>query len=367
MLRRAPAAFLCLVSIACWKEQYAALPSGVLPFRPSAGGPEGWNVAALTLPLTCPDEQPAQLFVLSPADASTADPLPVALLLHSGSFDYVIAPLAGPDAVYLEGTHFAEPSRLTGAWAANQVYTMLGMRPGDDPESPEQHDGSLPAALVAAGIAVVMPANCWGDLWADQATQQSNDFASDFFVRDGRTSAEWAYSSLLDPAFADALDIVWPFTPDPAETYLIGLGEGGRGVAELLSAVDENGDRLYQPDGVAVDSSPDDLRVFYADPGVYADVVEGLTRIFFDPAGPEAADAGSMWSAPLAPKTAYFYSSADPTWPSVLQDAAVSRLDAGTPWVLDAGQELHVLSNGNVPGLGADLVTYLTTGTIPSR
>jgi hypothetical protein len=116
-----------------------------------------------------------------------------------------------------------------------------------------------------------------------------------------------------------------------------------------------------------VDSPPDDLRLYYADAGLYADVVEGLTRIYFDPPGPDAANSGSMWSAPLPDRVAYVFSSLDATYPIGIHTAAVNRLAPGDAFVEDPQVERHVLMNGGVPGLGAQVVSYLTTGAAPAR
>lgn len=351
---------LVALATGCWKDVYQEVPPDVFEFQPEAGGPPDWRVSPLQVPLTCPDGEDATFYALYPESASDGSPLPAAVLYHSGSFDYVYAAQPGDP---LTGSHFADPSRLDSGWAVHQVFATLGMYPELD--DVEIHDGRLPAALAEAGIAVLLPANCWGDLWADEPGAVDNDFASDLFARQGRAAAEWAYQFLADPTFAPLFGVELPFVADPAAVWAIGLGEGGRAVMEVASA-DRDGDGV--PDhtiaGAAVDSPPDDLRIYFADPGLYASTVVGLSRIY--PGGAEQTASGSVWSAPLPERFAYLYSAGDPAVVTGTNDAALARLAGTAAWVDGADGVGHVRLNGGAePDLPARLVEFLNSGVVP--
>lgn len=347
----------------CWKDEYAEIPDDVIPFQPSVAAPEGWLVAGFDVGLECPDGEPGRFYLLYPQQAEGGDPIPGAILYHSGAFDFVFAPDAEDP---LLGTHFADPSRLTSQWATRQVFATLGMYPEQDLSAPL--DGALPAALAEAGVAVMLPANCWGDLWANKRSGADNDFAADFFFRDGRSSAEWSFRYLTDPLFADAFDVILPVTVDTSAVYAIGLGEGSRAVAELLS-VDNAGDGTpdYTVTAAVVDSPSDDLRVYFEDEGLYASVVEGLSRVF--PSGPESTASGSFWSAPMPDRIGWLYSSLDPYLPASINDAALERLDeAGGDWLYVDEAQGHILSNSSSnTDLASSVVTFLIDGTKPQQ
>lgn len=340
---------------ACWKDEFAAIPTDVLRFEPGLEAPLDWFVAQIAVPLECPDGLQAKFYLLYPqaeADAGTA--LPLAVLYHSGSFDYVYAP--DPTSP-LDGTHYADPSRLDADWAVHQVFATLGMYPEPDPA--EVHDGRLAVALADHGVAVMLPTNCWGDLWANARGGADNDFGGDFFFREGLSAAEWSYRFATEPAFADAFDVSLPIEVDPDEVYAIGLGEGGRAVGELLSADrDDDGVPDYTVAGALVDSPPDDLRVFFADAGLYASIVGGLARMF--PAGVDATTSGSLWSAPLPDRFGLALSHLDPKVPDAAFDAVLARIGPDQ-WLYEGDEPTHVLLDGGVddPALVTEAVDYL--------
>ncbi len=350
---------LALVASGCWKDELAEIPPDVLQFQPEVEAPLGWLVEPVEVNLECPDGEKTRFYLMYPED-SAGQVLPVALLLHSGSWDFVFAP--DPQDP-LTGTHFADPSRLTSEWAVRQVFATLGMYPEQD--DVESHQGLLPTALAEEGVAVMLPANCWGDLWANKRGGADNDFAQDFFFREGRAAVEWGYRFLVDPLFADAFDVVLPIEGDPTQMYAIGLGEGARGVLEL-AAIDNDADGQsdYPLAGALLDSAPDDLRLYLNDPGLYASTVEGLGRLY--PSGPDATRTGSVWGHPsLPPRVGYVYSSSDPTQPVEIHAGAVDRLGSSpTAWVLDADRPDHVLLNGgNDISLAREAVQFLLTGS----
>ena len=353
--------WLAALSVACWKDDLAEIPPDVLRFRPAVDAPGGWLVSPIEVGLECPDGENARFYILYPeaSVATDAEALPIAVLYGSGAFDFVYAPEPSDPLV---GTHYADPSRLSQAWSVHQVFTTLGMYPEQD--AIEVHDGLLPVALAEAGIAVLLPTNCWGDLWAGKRGGADNDFAADFFFREGRSAAEWAFRFAVDPVFAEAFDVVLPIRVDPDRIYAIGLGEGGRAVAEVLSLDnDEDGVPDHTVAGALVDSTPDDLRVFFADAGLYASTVEGLTRVF--PGGPDRTASGSFWSAPIPERFGYLYSPFDPVLPEAVHAAALARLD-GRAWVRASEEAVHVELNSGDPALARAAVAFLTDGTLPA-
>jgi hypothetical protein len=346
----------------CWKDEFAELPPGILAFEPEAGPPPaGWVVQPIPVDLSCPDDTQANFYLLYPESAAAegAAALPIATLYHSGSFDFVFAP---DPADPLAGTHYAEPNRLTSEWAHRQVFATLGMYPDMDDEV---HDGALPLALAEQGIAVLLPSNCWGDLWHNAPGVADGDFSSDFFFRSGRAAADWGHRFLVDPFFAEAVGFTLPITVDPSRTYLIGLGEGGRAVAEVLNLTNARDEPQFSPTAVLVDSPLDDLRFVYDDPTTYGNLVIGLDRIHQD--GVDGIPAGSMHAVDNLPsRVGYVYSSADPAVPSPETFEASAASLSAQGWVYASTEPRHVLLNSaSQLDLARAAVTYLVDGTRP--
>jgi hypothetical protein len=357
----AAALLLAVGSSGCWKDDYAAIPQDVLSFQPEVDAPLGWVVEPIPVDLECPDGTPARFYLLRPEDVP-AEPVPVAVLYHGGSLDFVYAP---DPADPLSGTHYVEPSRLTAEWSIRQVFATLGMYP--DQTAQPQNEGLLATAFVERDVSVLLPTNCWGDLWANKPGGADNSFVDDFFFRQGLAAAEWSYRFVVDPLFAAAFDVELPITVDPTRTYAVGLQEGGRAVGELLH-VDNDADGVpdYAPAGVLVDSSPDDLSPMFADPALFATTLEGLARIY--PNGPERAANGSLATAPALPlRTGYLHSLEDPRWPDGVHPAAAERVRAAGGWVYSSPVPSHGLLNGEGNlDLARDAVDYLLDGTLPA-
>lgn len=357
---RALAPLLAVVAAGCWKDDYATVPQDVLVFQPEIDAPLGWVVEPVSVDLECPDGNPARFYLLRP-ETPPESAMPAAVLYHGGAFDFVYAP---DPADPLTGTHFVEPSRLTSEWAIRQVFSTLGMYPDQSPEP--QNQGLVATAFAERGVAVMLPTNCWGDLWANKPGGADNSFVDDYFFRQGLASAEWSYRFLIDPLFASAFDVELPITVDPARTYAVGLQEGGRAVGELLQ-IDNDGDGVpdYAPAGVVVDSSPDDLSALFDDPALYATTVEGLDRLF--PTGAASSAAGSLAAAPALPaRTGYVYAVSDPRWPDEVHTAASTRIAAAGGWVYASPDPQYgFLNGGNHLDLARGAVDFLLDGTIP--
>jgi hypothetical protein len=342
-------AVLVLLLSACWKFDPATVDMVEVPYE-NTGLAVDARVRMSELEVTCPDGEPDRLFVLfAPADTEA----PVAVLLHSGAFDYVVEP---DEADVLAGEHYHARSRLDRSWSNDKVWETFGLATSEvDP--PEENLGTLPTALVNAGVTVLVPGNCWGDLWHGEAGVQEGAPDVDGFQRNGRAAAWETVQHVLEGA---RLPVPWN-----GELYLAGLGEGGRGVTELLTHAD-----LPTVDGILVDSSPDDLSPYVENPVAWADEVAGLERIF----GEELMDPSqrARWTLTgaaeedlLPARVAYLWSSLDPRVPVAAMEgfAALAAMQESN-WVVDMGVARHVLTNADAE-LAAQATDYLLTGTLP--
>jgi hypothetical protein len=337
----------------CWNTDPAELPVDQIDFQPEFGTDIDWTVRSYELGLYCPDGERARFYFVHPKDIPD-EPMPGAVLYHSGAFDYVYSPQIDEP---LAGTHYqVVESRLQLAWAIRRIFVMLGMFPEDDPY--EYHLGSLPLALAEQGVATIIPLNCWGDLWHNRAALAENSFIDDRFFRNGRVSAEWGWRFLIDAEFAAEQGVVLPVTIDPEQTYAFGLGEGSRAVNEILVAdTDQDGAPDFSPVGILLDSSPDDLRSYYADPVLYAELIAGFNRIYGDSEGTKATSLAFVPSLPE--RVAYIYSTADTRMPAGIHDEAVSRLTTAGKWVKDIQVAKHILTNADDMSLTREAVAYV--------
>jgi hypothetical protein len=327
----------------CWKTDLPPLPVGTIPFEPTANPTlAGWVVEEFETTMECPDSSLASIYAVYPTAATGS--VPVAVVLHSGSFDYIIDP---PASDPIGGPSYQSTTRLTHSWAVRKAYATLGMYDDDDPN--EQSVGALAATLATNNVAMILPANCWGDWWHNQQSVAENNYATEHFYRNGRTLSSFAYQLASEPGFAAAQGITIPVTLDTSRVYLVGLGEGGRGVGELLV----NG---ASPDAIVIDSSVDDLNAYYNDPVLYEATITGLNRIF--PTGASSTGAASLGNPSLdLPPTVFIYSSLDSQMPSGSTNAARARLGADD-LVIDGAVQRHVLT-GSDSTLSAQAVAYL--------
>ena len=344
-----------LGTVSCWKTEFNTPQLEIVDFAPNAEAPAGWVVARQTVPLDCPDGEDASFLFVYPEAHPPDAPLPVALMFHSGSFDFVYE--ADPQTP-LTGLHYATPSRLDSGWAVKAAFSTLGMYPSEQPE--EVHDGTLAAGFASRGYGMLLPTNCWGDLWHNMRGQMDNDYSRDFFYRDGRAAAQWGYSTLMTEGFSDAIGLEMPFIPDRERVVWVGLGEGSRAVQELLTH--PSLDVMEQPpQAVLMDSPIDDLGAYAADPTSYASQLEGVARLFGG-AAPVSDPASLTEASTLPERFAFVYSPSDPLVPTAANLNAIGQLterDPSTMLVTSIDTAQHVLTNGYDETLTDEVLLFL--------
>jgi hypothetical protein len=342
----------------CWKplSDEAALDFSALPYQADGLVATDAIVSAHETSLACPDGEAARFFLAWKESAPT--PAPLAVVLHSGAFDFVYEP---DPAAPLDGDHYQGSSRLTRTWSSSKAWETFGLTA--QPVDPsEQNSGALVAALVDQGALVMVPGNCWGDLWRNEEAVQDGDYQTDGFDRNGRAMAWWMIRLIGDGGFASNQDFAPPIQANIAQLYLLGLGDGGRGVAELMRQP-----QLPAVAGVLVDGSPDRAQAFLDDPQ-WADEAEGLARIY---PGEALDDVDGTSIAALAEegelpeRTAFIWSDGDPRLPQeAIEPTAALLEDLGIGWVHNTRAARHVATNSD-PALAAQAVSYLFTGAVP--
>lgn len=355
---------LVVLAAGCWKTDDLAISYDVVPLENQHVSSPDLVVQAFepAPPLECPDGEPAVFYAVY--DETITTPVPVTILFHSGAFDYVKNP-AQDD--YLAGTHYAAEDRLSRSWAQTRVFSTLGMWEGDVGPS-ESHTGALVTALAQQEIMLLVPANCWGDIWHNHSGgRQENDYATERFYRDGLAFAGWMYRIATDEDFASDHDAGLPLQVDPDQISLVGLGDGGRAVSELLMLLADASYASHDITSVMVDSTPDDLSYYYDQPAQFADFVTGIERIFDDRVDNLAAYSleaylGRKNAEP--PRTMAIWSDYDPVVPlgAVESLAEAVRLmaeeDDSSAAYEEIGASAHVFSNKDMP-LAYDVVEFL--------
>jgi len=265
-------ALAILTLLGCFKpyEELPVLDFDEVPFDNGLVESADARVRTFSTGLPCPDGARARFHLVYRAD--TTAPVPVALVFHSGAFDYVLNPDARQDDPIYGATWRAD-SRLDRDWADKMVWETLGMYP-EVVEPAEDNQGALPAALVDAGIAQLYPGNCWGDLWHDEEGYQDNDFSYENMARNGRTFAWWMVRILFEEGFAESQGIELPIALS-GDLYLAGLGDGGRGAVELLTH-----DGLPPVSGILLDSTPDIMSPYLDPIAELTHEAEGIRRIW---------------------------------------------------------------------------------------
>lgn len=301
--------------------------------------------------LSCPDGEPARIYAAY--DPSFTGAVPAVMMLHSGAFDYIIEP---DELDPLGGVHYRAESRLERSWALSKVWETVGMNPrAVDPV--EQSEGALPATLVNRGAVVVLPANCWGDLWhGDQETALGEDFE-----RAGLTLARLTHDALRDGAVAGTIGLEIPVQIDSDSIHLVGLGSGARGIAEL--ALDPAGG-VATAASVVVDSPPDLLSAYQLDAITFEDELAGFATIY----GEEALEtidelslARAMVDGLTPPATAVIWSDLDVGIP--VDAARTTAAQTAAPgFSLNTGAEGTIFTNSDEE-LAAQVVDWMVDGT----
>lgn len=208
----------------------------------------------------CPDGRTARIYYVEPD--GVPGPRPLAVIFHGRAFDYVD----------LQGVHYESVDRLNSPWAATRVQEVLGLV--DDATQPAE--GAWVGALLEAGWSVALSTNCWGDLWHGRG---NNDLAGEHFLRLGSYLASETIQLAREREGVSTQRVL-----------AIGLGEGGRAVAELI------GDGVHL-DAVVIDSSPDWLAPVVTETAANQDYVAGLLRIWDDETSGLADDPAAQLDA----------------------------------------------------------------------
>ncbi len=309
---------------------------------------------------TCPDGEPARMYAVYAEGA--ADGGPVALVLHSGAFDFIVS--HEDDQEPLEGRHYREESRLERPWALAKVWETIGMLP-TSVEAGEDNLGTLTVSMVNQGWVQLYPANCWGDLWHVDQTVNPNDEFTDGFVRDGLGLAATTARMVTEPGFPGEFGVDISVNFDPEQFYIVGLGDGARGVPELL-----NHPALANAPvaGVLLDSAPDLLSGYYAEPTAWFTEIQGLESIY-GPTLPEDPDAISVLrlleQGRLPASVGYIWSAIDVAIPlSSTLDTALALASDSAPYVVIENRGAgHVFINSD-PTLADAMVSWMTTGEL---
>jgi hypothetical protein len=327
-------AVVAVLTTACWVPEPATLPAGATGWAPLDEAPAGWVLAPVPTGLTCPDGTAARAWIVRP---ETPDgPLPVAVVVHGGALDHPLGAGVDTDAGPTGLQTWRTPTRLSDDWASRRAWAVLGRWVSDDQSI--DHRGALAVALAEAGVASLVPAQCWGDLGVSEG---DNDQASDGFARRGGAVTRWAWRLAAEEGALAAEGVDLGVRPDTGTRILVGLAEGGRGVGALLHDA-----TLPAPTALLLDSVEDDLSIYWDSPANWPDVIESLERIW--PEGPAAAAAVSVASAPLPADTLLLRSSTDPSVVVGSQTALVPAVEAAGGQVIDTTLPRHVQAAGDL-------------------
>jgi len=368
-----------LALTACWKLDDPIVDYSSVAFGNTHVETSTYVVEGFPTGLDCPNGDEAYFYALY--DPEVTEPQRVAIVYHSGAFDYVLHPVAGAP---MAGPHYAGDTRMSSEWSIGRAWMTLGMSTDDD--STEQHTGALPAQLVREGVVTLIPANCWGDLWHNEQGYTENDWTTEGFQRNGRTLAYWMVRMVIDAGWRQDKGFDFGVELDADQLYLIGLGDGGRAVTEVLlrgySYEDANGDgeiaanewegeNEWAPAGVMVDSTPDDLTIYLADEALYSQEIEGLQRIFVPDEGAVddydiLGDLSLQYALKhilednnLPDRAVVLWSSADTQLPDDgIKELANYYGDDAAALVIDTEQTGHVFSNAD-EALAEQVVQFL--------
>ncbi|MBK9647760.1 MAG: hypothetical protein IPO67_21815 [Deltaproteobacteria bacterium] len=377
--------FALTLTAGCWSTP-EPVDFATIPYETSVSDVNTAVVRTLRTALRCPDGQAARYYIIY--DETVTAPAPVAIVLHSASFDYLYDPRPD-DPIF--GQHFAGASaegvtQLEWTWGVQKTWETMGMHPRVDPS--EVNNGTLVAALLEKGFTVLMPMNCWGDLWHNESGYINNDTSFEFFERNGGALSWRMLQMLHDEYTADSYGLPDDVPIDPDQVYLVGLGDGGRGVIDLLKRMYEYDEGDIVPwesvKGILLDSAIEDLEHWARN---VDDVEDGLNRIFYDPSATSETvlsqwslrrlynqGVGPKWPLNSTP-IAYIYSSSDPKVPNGNHDALLNVMTNGVDGdnkpradkycIINTKDAAHVFTNADII-LAREAVEYILTGE-PSK
>ena len=311
----------------------------------------------------CPDGEPARIYAVYNEGAEES--APVAVVLHSGAFDFIVSYEDGEAP--LEGRNYRTESRLERSWALAKVWETFGMLPTPI-DAGEENAGTLPVAMLNAGWVQLYPANCWGDLWHFDAEVNPNDADTEGFERDGLGLAMEAVRTITTPGYGGEIGIEVPVPVDTSRLFLVGLGDGGRGVTEILSHPDMDPSLVTS---VLLDSTPDLASAYVDDPAVWYDEIIGLETIYGE-GFREDPDAISVLSLIEAGAVTFpvglVWTPLDHTIPPAATAPLASTMAAaGDPHIVVENQGAgHVFTNSD-PVLAEAMVSWLSDGVFPSE
>ena len=331
-----------LFASACWTTEFPQLEDTVLPFAPrGAEAPADWLVQAWPQgDMICPDGEPAQFWLVYPDPEVEERTLPMAVVFHD---DVIDQPISAEMPSMSAGR---DVSALTADHAARRVFSLLGM-------GVEDGTGALVSALAESGHMVVLPSNCWGDLYANSIEGRANDVTIEGFSRRGFDAAEFGFRMVSDNAWATVNRVELPQTADYSAPVAIGMGHGGRAIGELLA------EEFVMPTAV-VDSSLDHTGALRDRADLFGAELAALDAVFADDTD---AELGSLANTPiLAGRTAYLWSRLDPSVPPAAHDGAVARLTGDeTAWIRETGSTQHAPLADDADVI-ASVVSWLSDG-----
>jgi len=361
---------ITLLSLGCWKTDLEVVDTTLVPFQNDYTNTSSAVVETVETGLSCPDGEPARFYAVY--DPGEPGPQPVVIVLHSAALDYVYFPKADSP---LAGEHYAPSDagdhRLSSAWGIKKTWETLGMYPQVD--TSEDNFGTLPATLANDGIIGLYPANCWGDLWHNSEEFQPNDSSSDLFWRNGLTMAWWMVRAVIEeePTFLGAEVPAFKELADPDSLHLMGLGDGARGVYDLVLKLHGNDDYGARFESVVLDSPVDDLEQWAT---TVTGVQGGLERIFY---GQRTTPGLAYWSLPAllgahpdygtfdfldGTRVGVVHSSIDPRVPSGNLEAAELELAARpSTCLIDTQAQGHVFLNSDLT-LAREMADFAVRG-----
>ena len=351
---------LLLVGAGCFKAEQTSFPTTGIDFDPgnpefiamaatsNVTVPEDWKIDVYESELQCPDGENTNGYFVYPEGASGSTP--VAIIFHSGPFDYVINPAnQGPNPPTLKSSVSGGTSRLERSWAVRRAFATLGMQP--DFDGREAQAGAVPIALAEQGVAMFVVANCWGDYWHNSTANPSA--ASENLDRRGYEAAEWAYDLVTGG------QPVFPISIDANTLYGVGQAEGGRAIAELAHT-----GRTF--DAVILDTYTDELTSYWNRPDVHGDTITGLLRIFND--DKESTNTNALFNADAGDwpaRVTYVYAPKNGFLPSQSTDTFMANVPNSVNLAEIAIEEsIHVPTGGDID-LARRAVEHMVTGTDP--